>query len=506
MRRVSSPVVTLDKTPFIGVTQGPVTQYLGIPYAQPPIGNLRFEPPLPIPPYNASDSINAISYGSSCTQQTTPPSSAPPIPANASVSAAFTINTNVQVAQAEDCLFINVVTPANTAPGSKLPVVIWIYGGAFQVGDTSKYNGSTIVAKSITIGEPIVYVSMNYRQVIGSFNAFYSDREVTEREAMRWVQKYINQFGGDPSKVTIWGESAGAISVAMQLVAYDGAHQNLFRAAFMQSGSPLPVGDITDGQHYFDTLVSQTNCSTAFDKLACLKTVPYANLTAAINLSPSAYAYQSLIFPWVPRVDGNFLTQNPQQLVAEGKIANVPFINELQTWIQDIWFPKAPSAAVEKILDLYTDDVTLGSPFNTGTANNLTAQYKRIAAFQGDAWFHAGRRSLLHARSGKQKMWSYVFKRFKTLPYFGSLHSSDNTAMYDLDDDMTNYLIYFVNNLNPNGGSALNWPQYTTSSPNMMTFLNSSSSAPLNITQDNFRQEGITYLQELTGLYPLFTY
>lgn len=78
----------------------------------------------------------------------------------------------------------------------------------------------------------------------------------------------------------------------MQLLAYDGANENLFRAAFMQSGSALPVGDITDGQHYFDTLVSQTNCTTAFDKLACLREVPYANLTAAINTSPSAYAYQ----------------------------------------------------------------------------------------------------------------------------------------------------------------------------------------------------------------------
>lgn len=129
----------------------------------------------------------------------------------------------------------------------------------------------------------------------------------------------------------------------MHLLAYDGAHGNLFRAAFMQSGSPLPVDDITDGQHYFDTLVSQTNCTTASDKLACLREVPYADLTAAINASPSAYSYQvsqvsrilklssnlyqSLIFPWLPRVDGNFLTKNPQQLVAEGKIANVPLIN-----------------------------------------------------------------------------------------------------------------------------------------------------------------------------------
>lgn len=77
--------------------------------------------------------------------------------------------------------------------------------------------------------------------------------------------------------------------------------------------------------------------------------------------------------------------------------------------------------------------------------------------------------------------------------------------MYDLDDDMANYLIRFVANLDPNGGADLAWPQYKTFSPNMMTFLDNTTN-PLNITQDDFRLEGISFLQKLTGIYPLFTY
>lgn len=170
VRRVTPPAVTLDRAVFTGIIQGPVINYLGIPYAQPPqvisindhppfiklyfrIGNLRFNPPLPIHSYNATDGKAAIAYGPSCTQQVTPAqivSSVPPVP----VSLALSPNASVATAQAEDCLSINVIIPANSTSDSNLPVVIvshitssrcrflfqvqWIYGGAFQTGDTSQ--------------------------------------------------------------------------------------------------------------------------------------------------------------------------------------------------------------------------------------------------------------------------------------------------------------------------------------------------------------------------------
>lgn len=122
---------------------------------------------------------------------------------------------------------------------------------------------------------------------------------------MRWVQKYISQFGGDPTKVTLyvllnpcrpvtlmvltisslirWGQSAGAISISLQMLVNGGNPAGLFRGAFMESGGPIPLSDLTDSQESYDALVAGTGCSSASDTLACLRTVPLATLKTAVN-------------------------------------------------------------------------------------------------------------------------------------------------------------------------------------------------------------------------------
>ncbi|KAH9970732.1 carotenoid ester lipase precursor [Lactifluus volemus] len=518
---VASPTVTLDSGSFIGTTSNGINSFLGIPFAQPPVGDLRFRLPQGLGPYTGI--YNASTFGHSCPQQALPPFNLTALPKEA---ADFIQNVNFSgtiTTDSEDCLTLNVVAPAVAEPGANLPVVAWIYGGGFEVGSTGIYNATEIVLRSIELGEPIIYVSMNYR--VSAFG-FLASQEVKDagvgnlglhdqRMALGWIQKYICAFGGDPTKVTIWGQSAGAISVALHMVVNDGNSDGLFRAAFMQSGSPLSTGDITLGQPFYDFLVNSTGCSGSSDTLSCLRTVPYVTLKAAMDNTPSFFDYQSLALTWQPRVDGVFLTHSPQKLVLDGKVADIPFITggcddegtlfslsslnittsaELHDYSSTIILPLASSEEVDKLLELYPQNVTQGSPFGTGEQNAITPQFKRIAAILGDIAFQAPRRSFLQQRSGKQKTYSYLSKRLKDLPVFGSLHGSDVPYTYG-PGELMDYLIHFVTNLDPNGGSSPLWPQYTPECPDLMTFLPTSGT---NITKDTYRAEGIQFITELT--------
>ncbi|KAL4263269.1 Carboxylic ester hydrolase [Pleurotus pulmonarius] len=519
--------VTLDSATFTGATSGRVTKFLGIPYAQPPTGDRRFRLPEPISPYTGT--VRATAFGPSCPQHKVRLT----LPVGlASDAVDLIVNTAYKAVfpDSEDCLSINVVVPSSATPTSKLPVAVWIYGGAFELGSASLYDGGPIVERSIQLGEPVIYVSMNYR--LSAFG-FLASQEVKDagvgnlglqdqREALRWIQKYISSFGGDPAKVTIWGESAGAISVALHMVANNGDNEGLFRGAFMQSGSPFPSGDISGGQKYYDVIVAETGCSTAPDTLACLRSLPYSVLKTASDNSPVFLDHQALALAWLPRADGTFLTDHPQKLVQAGKVANVPFVTgdcddegtlfslstlnistaaQFRTYIKTFFMPQSTNTELDQVLAFYPSDLTKGSPFNTGILNALSPQFKRIAAFQGDFIFQAPRRFFLQQRSGKQNTWAYLSKRYKTSPFLGAFHATDILNVY-LGGELGDYLINFVNNLDPNGpGRGIPWPKYTTSSPNFVTF--NDNLFPVTITQDTFRKDAIDFLTEVTLANPL---
>ena len=170
----------------------------------------------------------------------------------------------------EDCLTVNVQRPAGTKADAKLPVLFWIFGGGFELGSTAMYDGASLVAESVAQGKPIVFVAVNYR--VGGFG-FMPGKEVLEdgsanlglldqRLGLQWVADNIAAFGGDPEKVTIWGESAGAISVLDQMMLYDGDNsykgKPLFRAGIMNSGSIVPADpvDCPKGQAIYDRVGS----------------------------------------------------------------------------------------------------------------------------------------------------------------------------------------------------------------------------------------------------------
>ncbi|KAF9049513.1 alpha/beta-hydrolase [Hymenopellis radicata] len=489
--RPSPPVVKLDHALVTGTTDGVVDEFLGIPFAKPPTGNRRLQLPEAVDDYTGN--LNASAFGPACPQQSGSLPSTDGLPAEVVAALRF---FDRPIPSDEDCLTVNVVKPSGIAAFSELPVVVWIYGGGFEVGGTSGYDGYVIVNRSIALEEPIIYVSMNYR--LSAFG-FLASKEVKEagignlglqdqRLALRWVHRYIGAFGGNPAKVTIWGESAGAISVASHMLANDGDAQGLFRAAYMQSGSPLHVSPIEHGQPYYDDIVHRTGCAGSSDTLACIRTVPYAVLKAAADASPYLFGYQPLHLAWMPRPDGVFLTDTLPRLLQQGKVANIPVVSgdcddegtvfalsqrnittdaEVKEYLQTVMFPSMAEDDIDTLLDVYPASVEAGSPFDTGSANAITPQFKRLAAFQGDLVFHGPRRVFLSALSGKQDLYSFIYKRRKHFPVLGSYHTSDLSNIYAPGGDMQDYLIRFVATLNPNGNgnTGIDWPKWTTDSP-----------------------------------------
>ncbi|KAI0823983.1 Alpha/Beta hydrolase protein [Trametes gibbosa] len=401
-------------------------------------------------------------------------------------------------------------------------------------GSPTSYDGSVIVQRSIEIGQPVVYVSMNYR--LSAFG-FLNSEEVRDagvanlglrdqRQALRWVQKYISAFGGDPSRVVLWGQSAGSISTATQLLVNGGETEGLFHGAFMQSGSPLPVGDgLARGKLHFASIVEQTGCADAADALECLRSVPYGLFKQAVDNTPGLASPQSLISTYLPRPDGTFLADVPQKLVEAGKVANIPIVSgdcddegtltallvsnvttedQLRAYIAaPFLLPNISSTELDQLLSLYPANVSAGSPFDTGSSNAVSPQYKRIAALQGDIVFQGPRRFFLQHRADKQPVWAFLSKRDKGLPIVGSTHGSDIVGNMYAPGDLTDFLINFVNYLDPNGksGSALAWPRYKPDSPQLLTLLDGQT--PQVISEDTYRQDAIALVQKLSLEYLL---
>ncbi|KAI6026036.1 Alpha/Beta hydrolase protein [Pisolithus marmoratus] len=539
-----SPLVALDYGSFRGFSSAFSTEsFLGVPFAQPPVGNLRFNKPVPPPSFTGVK--NATWYGNACPQMSL---LAPgvPLPNNPDLSGVTTYLGELQpqgiVAASEDCLYTNVVRPAGVTSGANLPVVVWIYGGAFMAGDASAYNGTSIVARSMSLKTPIIYVSFNYR--LNAFG-FLGGKEVQEaglgnlglydqRLALEWVQKYISTFGGNPEKVIVWGQSAGSISVMLQMVAFDGDVNGLFRGAIMESGSATPIREITSEQQQenYDFLVAQTNCNAASDTLSCLQKAPYDAIVNATAQMTALLSYQSLNSTWGPLVDGVFLKQTVRQSLRSGKYARIPAIlgdvddegtlfslyslnvttnTQFLEYIRAVFLVGLSDTEISLVGDLYPDDPTQGSPFGVGTNDTLTPEYKRIAAFLGDFYFQAPRRYSLSILSTTQNVWSYIWKRDKFVPGIGSFHESDLQEYYDLTGTSdwvgADALINFAYTLDPNvpaqgypsGASSsllsgLAWPQWKLWSPELLTFEDPNV---LTFTRDTFRTKGIAYLNFL---------
>jgi carboxylesterase type B len=205
-------VVETDLGSVAGKRGGLVNAFLGIPFAQPPINSLRFRPPVPIRPWHPN-LLEAFNFGSECLQS----------------SATGGGGEDDSKVQNEDCLFINIWQPEGAHYESQLPVLLWIYGGAFLHGSTGRpeYIGDVLAAKNVVV------VSCNYRLgalgfLVSTADGLYGNYGLNDQKlAMQWVQDHIRNFGGDPDRVTLFGESAGAMSIGLHLL---DQHQNILNA------------------------------------------------------------------------------------------------------------------------------------------------------------------------------------------------------------------------------------------------------------------------------------
>ncbi|KAM5544406.1 hypothetical protein V8D89_002066 [Ganoderma adspersum] len=523
-----SPTVRLDQATVYGTTNGSVTSYLNIPFAEPPIGDLRLRLPKPIDNYNGT--IDATQVGPQCIQQYPPFPQDMPVEMLRDFHGSQILPPTVPRPEDEDCLNLNVIVPAGTAADAKLPVIV-VRG--FSFGSNTQYNGEVMVQRSVEMGQPIIFAAINYR--LHAFG-FLGGKEIKEaglgniglqdqREGLRWIRKYIGAFGGDPNKVTIWGCSAGGMSVGAQLVANGGDNEGLFRAAVLSCGSLLPTGDISGQQLTFDSTVAYVGCADAMDKLECLRGVPADNLNAAATPVPNIFGYKGIsALQWFAHADGAFLREPVREAVLAGSIANVPFITggsldegtifalgawnittdaEFLDYLRDSYFPGASSEEVAPLLAHYSNDPTQGSPFGTGNENQLAPMYKRMSAFQGDFMFQTQRRTLLTLRSSKQPAWAYRIERDRS-PGVGYPHARELLSL-GRGEELTDYVIQFVASLDPNGGSnrTIPWPRYDPAARQMLLVRELDGEEPLAIARDDAREEAMAFVTALSMKYPL---
>lgn len=302
-------------TGYYNETSG-INYYRGIPYAQPPLGDLRWRRPQPIEEENNfnGQTFSAVNSAPVCIQG---------IPASLTLLLA-----SLPLNQSEDCLALDVLVPAKPV-SARLPVVVQIHPGGYVLGEAGLVPGDALVYAA---QGQIIYVSIQYR--LGMFG-FLAGSEIMEngeanaglldqREALDWVQRNIVHFGGDSSKVTIWGGSAGGGSVAYQLIAGGAVDKPPFRAAIAEYPWWQPLMNATTQEKQYQTVLNLANCAG----LACLRSASSQKLqqvsALSYNVSYPGPDYGYGVFYYGPVVDGKFVRHLPSEEFKAGHFYKVP--------------------------------------------------------------------------------------------------------------------------------------------------------------------------------------
>jgi para-nitrobenzyl esterase len=470
------------QTILLDTPQGPVQgylennshSYLGIPYARPPVGDLRWRPPQPIAAWEAV--LDATELAQSC------PQFAPPF--------------NVLMGE-EDCLYLNVWIPENR-PKQPMPVMVWIHGGGFTAGKAaySEADGQRLAAQTGS-----VVVAMNYR--LGVFG-FLAHQALTGEDAshptsgnygiedqtaaLRWVRDNIAAFGGDPGNVTIFGQSAGGVSVCAQLASPSSA--GLFHRAVIQSGPcDTPMSTLSAVSELGSKLSRALACDSADDELKCLRDKPAKQVADILPPDPS-FAFGEGYTLWWPVLDGKVLPMQFQQAFVSGRFSQVPVINgatldegSLIVWLSHNFLFKPLKA------DQYLDrlEYLVGSRSEAELVaaqyplENYASPFEALTEAFSDGFFNCMSRSTSAALARYVPVWAYQFD-YQDAPFFipgaklKAFHSAEIQYIFgqpmsltqsefegeqvELADAMMGYWSQFAASGDPNREDLPRWPVF----------------------------------------------
>jgi para-nitrobenzyl esterase len=448
----SGPGIVIVETGALrGRIEGDVIAWRGIPYAAPPIGDARWQPPQPPASWTGVRDANGWSAG--CIETST---------------------SNALIGGSEDCLYLHVWAPASGARG--LPVLVFIHGGFFLFGSASTvslgdrmYDGGYVAAHG-----PAIVVTLDYR--LGAFGFFGGNHAIEDQiAALGWVQRNIAAFGGDPAHVLVFGESAGGYSVC-QLVASAKA-AGLFSAALVESGGcvakPAARASALDA-----SLLHGLGCDTAADPLACARSAPADRVATAATVDLT-----QLTDHWAPFVDGTIIAADPYAQIVAGRHNHVPLVigntaNEYSTLIGH--YLSAPvttdadyRAQVARLFPALQAAVLAEYPSSAyasplqaliavASDANMVCPARRIARAAGASQSQPVRRYLFAHVYESGPVAAYGAGHALDLPFefhnLGLTGFTPSAAELALSDAIVGYWTRFAATGDPNDPSAPTWP------------------------------------------------
>ncbi|KAM6093793.1 neuroligin-4, X-linked isoform X2 [Numenius arquata] len=319
------PVVTTNygkirglRTPLPNEILGPVEQYLGVPYASPPTGERRFQPPEP--PSSWTGVRNATQFAAVCPQYLDERSLL-----NDMLPVWFTANLDTVVTyvqdQNEDCLYLNIYVPTEDDihdQNSKKPVMVYIHGGSYMEGTGNMIDGSILASYG-----NVIVVTLNYRLGVLGFLSTGDQAAkgnyglLDQIQALRWIEENIGSFGGDPKRVTIFGSGAGASCVSLLTLSH--YSEGLFQKAIIQSGTALSSWAVNyQPAKYTRILADKVGCDMldTTDLVECLRNKNYKELIQQ-TITPATYH-----IAFGPVIDGDVIPDDPQILMEQGEFLN----------------------------------------------------------------------------------------------------------------------------------------------------------------------------------------